>query len=383
MRLLDEYPLLVFPSLATALGLNESIVLQQVHYWLEINKKSAKQDKFIDGRWWAYNSYSGWNENFPFWSDKTIRRTVFNLETIGVLLSANHNSDKRDRTKWYSIDYERLDEICENKKNASGQVDPNASGQVDPNATGQVDQFLNIQRIHTENTYREEDKERARKKTTHEALDCEILEEPEPIENRSSSLAIHTPIVARSENKTVPAAARGKKAIESDHLAQLCAAWNEHKATLWASIRIPPNPARCKALLKFSESCGSIEKAIEYLVGALKYMREDEYWASAKLLTIENILSNNKIHQHYEKYMELQENPAIVAVAEKLKQMQEPKSFHEIQRGKDKRAGEQAVVNRMNRHPEEFEPEELAEYRAKYPAQFETVSTLNVEFQSF
>ncbi len=32
--LLDEHPLLVMPKLATLIGLNEAIVLQQVHYWL-------------------------------------------------------------------------------------------------------------------------------------------------------------------------------------------------------------------------------------------------------------------------------------------------------------------------------------------------------------
>ena len=235
----------------------------------------------------------------------------------------------------------------------------------------------------TTNREEEEKKERKRQNpspSTEVFVDCEILEEPDPIENLSSSLAIHTQLVARSENKTVPAAARGKKAIESDHVARVCATWNEHKAALWASIRIPPNPTRSKALLKFVESCGSIALSIEYLTGALTYMRDDEFWASKKLLTIENILSNNKIPQHYEKYMELKENPAIVAVAEKLRQMQEPKSFSEMNLERDDREGEKAVVNRMKRHPEEFEPEELAEYRAKYPNQFETVSSLNVEF---
>ena len=31
--LINEHPLQVLPSLATKIGLNEAIVLQQIHYW--------------------------------------------------------------------------------------------------------------------------------------------------------------------------------------------------------------------------------------------------------------------------------------------------------------------------------------------------------------
>lgn len=40
--LLDEPPLQVMPTLATKVGLNESIVLQQIHYWLKIKEKVNK-----------------------------------------------------------------------------------------------------------------------------------------------------------------------------------------------------------------------------------------------------------------------------------------------------------------------------------------------------
>ena len=56
--LLDEHPLLVMPTLATLIGLNESIVLQQVHYWLK-TKEKTEQD-YIDGPYWVYNSYERW-----------------------------------------------------------------------------------------------------------------------------------------------------------------------------------------------------------------------------------------------------------------------------------------------------------------------------------
>ncbi|MBU8787999.1 hypothetical protein MHB78_00995 [Bacillus sp. FSL K6-0138] len=100
--LLDEYPLIVIPSLAKEIGLNEAIVLQQVHYWL---KSSGKKR---DGRKWIYNTYDEWLEQFPFWSKNTLRRTVARLEESGLLITGNFNKMKADKTKWYSIDYDRL-----------------------------------------------------------------------------------------------------------------------------------------------------------------------------------------------------------------------------------------------------------------------------------
>lgn len=91
------------PTLATIIGLNESIILQQVHYWLKIKEKS-KQD-YIDGHYWVYNTYEQWQEQFPFFSIRTLRRTFTSLEKMGLLLTGNYNKVKFDQTKWYTLDY--------------------------------------------------------------------------------------------------------------------------------------------------------------------------------------------------------------------------------------------------------------------------------------
>ena len=110
--LIDEYPLLVPPSLAVEFGLNEAIVLQQIHYWL------AKKGNFEDGRYWVYNTYEGWAKQFPFWSVSTIRRILGKLEDSGVIISGNYNKMGADRTKWYSIDYDKLSGISQASVNS-------------------------------------------------------------------------------------------------------------------------------------------------------------------------------------------------------------------------------------------------------------------------
>lgn len=105
--------LIINTDLALVLGdLNEAIVLNQLNYWLGINRKAGKN--FIDGRYWVYNSYSDWKaKDFPYWSEKTIQRTFTRLENKGVVLSANYNKLAIDKTKWYTIDTEKLQELVD------------------------------------------------------------------------------------------------------------------------------------------------------------------------------------------------------------------------------------------------------------------------------
>jgi len=98
--LIDEYPLIVLPSLAKEIGLNESILLQQIHYWVR------KEQNYEDGRYWVYNTYEGWATQFPFWSVSTIRRIIKKLEDNELIITGNYNRMGIDNTKWYTINYD-------------------------------------------------------------------------------------------------------------------------------------------------------------------------------------------------------------------------------------------------------------------------------------
>lgn len=100
--LLDEHPLVILPSLATEIGLNESIIIQQLHYWIQASGKEK------DGHLWVYNTYDKWREQFPFWSQSTIRRTINNLEKNNLIITGNFNKMKIDKTKWYRINYDKV-----------------------------------------------------------------------------------------------------------------------------------------------------------------------------------------------------------------------------------------------------------------------------------
>lgn len=93
-------------------GLNKAIVLNQLSYWLGINEKAKRN--FKDGYFWMYDSYAKWaKRDFPFWSADTVKRAFVALEKDGIVISANYNSFKVDKTKWYRIDYKRLQEVID------------------------------------------------------------------------------------------------------------------------------------------------------------------------------------------------------------------------------------------------------------------------------
>lgn len=100
--LINEPPLQVLPSLAVAVGLNEAIVIQQIHYWMQ------RADTRINGHVWVYNSVAQWKQQFPFWSDDTIARALKSLRKSGVLVAEQLSKDPRDRSLFYRIDYQKV-----------------------------------------------------------------------------------------------------------------------------------------------------------------------------------------------------------------------------------------------------------------------------------
>lgn len=101
--LINEPPLQVLPSLAAAIGLNEALLLQQLHYWL----RHAKVEH--EGKMWIYKTYESWHEqDFKFWSVRTIKRIVNHLIDLNLLLVKRLSSNSFNRVNHYTINYIEL-----------------------------------------------------------------------------------------------------------------------------------------------------------------------------------------------------------------------------------------------------------------------------------
>ena len=103
----NSLPLVIDIQLAKAVGLEEAIVIQQIHYWLIINQRNDRN--LHAGYYWTYNSYTEWQKQFPFWSEHTVRRIFGDLEKKGYIISGNFNKLTIDRTKWYRLNYNKLE----------------------------------------------------------------------------------------------------------------------------------------------------------------------------------------------------------------------------------------------------------------------------------
>lgn len=113
--LINESPLVLLPSLAKLIGLNEAIVLQQVQYWIALNERAGRN--LHDGKVWVENSIEEWREsNFPWWSVSTIKRVIKNLEKSRLLIKRELSENSWDRTLSYTIDYERLEEMLRDQQ---------------------------------------------------------------------------------------------------------------------------------------------------------------------------------------------------------------------------------------------------------------------------
>ena len=113
--LIPENPLIVLPSLACQYGINEAILLQQIHYWLQ------KTDFTHDGKPWIYNTAEQWQEQLPFISESTLRKAITNLKNQNLIFIEKLSRYKSNRTNYYTINYQALEPIVQQALTAQSQ----------------------------------------------------------------------------------------------------------------------------------------------------------------------------------------------------------------------------------------------------------------------
>lgn len=100
----DQDVLLFSPKLAERIGLNEAIVLQQIHYWITRETGGINHD----GRKWIYNTLTQWRAQLPFMSESTIKRSMNTLKDLGFIDVQQLSTDGRDRTNYYTINQDKV-----------------------------------------------------------------------------------------------------------------------------------------------------------------------------------------------------------------------------------------------------------------------------------
>lgn len=197
--LMTSRPIVINPDLAYSIGLNEAIALQQINYWLQETKSGMESD----GVRWIYNTTEQWLEQFPFWSESTLKRTFTRLKTLGVLKIEQLNKSQRDMTNFYTINYdsELLDEVKVTESKRSKCAVP--SGQNDTMEEVKVTRSIRSKRTDvirskctddpTENT--------TESTTENKTPSCPEASQPDALVNPNDFLSRHPTAVVFSAAK--------------------------------------------------------------------------------------------------------------------------------------------------------------------------------------
>jgi hypothetical protein len=89
------------PEIAKLIGVDEAIMLENIHYWVKRNMANGKN--IVNGKAWTYNSMNAFTVIFPFWSEKQIRRILKSLKDHELIETGCFNKHKRDKTLWYTV----------------------------------------------------------------------------------------------------------------------------------------------------------------------------------------------------------------------------------------------------------------------------------------
>ncbi len=175
------------PALAVAIGLNESIMLLQIDFWI------GQTDNFIDGKYWTYQSVRDMHTKaFPYWSIATINRTVASLQSQGLLHTANYNKRKGDKTRWFALNLEGLKRLGE--KVPSISVIHGAFQNETPitqNETPSAQNETTLPEITTETTTEEQPARAIEPEMKPVTLAVAPKPEPEPLPERPNAFTLY------------------------------------------------------------------------------------------------------------------------------------------------------------------------------------------------
>lgn len=88
-------------ELATKLGIEEAIFLNNLYYWLQKNAANGKN--YFDGSYWTYNTKQAYTEIFPYMSYDKIKRMINLLREKNIIKTGHYDENKMNRTLWYAF----------------------------------------------------------------------------------------------------------------------------------------------------------------------------------------------------------------------------------------------------------------------------------------
>lgn len=92
---------------------NEQRFIKRLNYWIQRGKYGVEHDGSI----WIYNTLEGWAKQFKI-SKRSVQRIIQSLKEKGVIKTSYLSENKRNRTLFYTIDYDNFHINSLSKKHA-------------------------------------------------------------------------------------------------------------------------------------------------------------------------------------------------------------------------------------------------------------------------
>ena len=96
-------------EIAQQYGVNAAMLLHNITYWIEKNKSEKRH--FHEGRYWTYMSKAGLKKQFSYMTARQIDYALNKLLDAGVILSGNFSEHTFDKTKWYALADNAVDDV--------------------------------------------------------------------------------------------------------------------------------------------------------------------------------------------------------------------------------------------------------------------------------
>jgi predicted transcriptional regulator len=131
----ESYSSAAIKKISKYLCKTEAQFLNRLNWWASHKNEYGLE---LGGRTWIYNTLEDWAEQLDV-SKKSIQRAIKSLKDKGIIDSNYLSPNKRNRTLFYSINYEKLQEcLSELKTSMYSRVNDQANDQVNGRANGQA-----------------------------------------------------------------------------------------------------------------------------------------------------------------------------------------------------------------------------------------------------
>ena len=188
IRLIDN-------NIAIALGVNEALFLNRLNFWIQ-----QGYGQVYKGKRYVYNTFQQWANNELPLSPRQVQKVVYNLRDKGILLIEKLKAHQWRQTNYYSIDYDRLDQLV-NSISPSGELHFTNWG-TDPYSerTDQKEHSKRESDVNSENLNLDSDEESKVTENSNQIVEELPDPEPKPDRGKQSIRRFHNYLIKELSN---------------------------------------------------------------------------------------------------------------------------------------------------------------------------------------